>query len=75
MGNLSKLRSGAGRGGNDFYQRAERSRAVPAAELAVADAVLADGGPTARRLATQLREASDVYRLRAPDAATSSGSP
>jgi hypothetical protein len=52
---------------NDFYGLAERSRRVPPAELAFAEAALANGGPLAERFATQLRMADGVYRLRSAD--------
>ena len=46
----------------DFYDLAERERRVPAAEMAVAEAALADGGAIAVRLLRQLREAGHVWR-------------
>jgi hypothetical protein len=52
---------------SDFYGMAERARRVPVAELAVAEAALAAGGPIAKRLLRQLREAPEVYRLRPAD--------
>jgi hypothetical protein len=48
---------------NDFYGVAKKSRRVPPAELAVAEAALEGGGPLAARLVRQLREAPDVWRL------------
>ena len=48
---------------NDVYARTRKLRRVPDAELAVAEAALAGGGPTADRLLSQLREAPDVWRL------------
>jgi hypothetical protein len=51
----------------DFYGKAEKVRHVPPAELVVAEAALLGGGPIADRLAAQLREAPDVWRLAAPD--------
>lgn len=40
----------------DFYDLAKRAPRVPPAELAVAEAALADGGPIAERLLRQLRQ-------------------
>jgi hypothetical protein len=51
----------------DYYGLAERSKRVPSSELAVAEAALTGGGAIAARLIRQLREAPDVYRLRAED--------
>lgn len=52
---------------NDFYGVAKKSRRVPPAELAVAEVALEGGGPIAERLARQLREAPDVWRLISDD--------
>jgi hypothetical protein len=49
--------------GTDFYDRAKHVRRVPDAEVAVAEAALANGGAIADRLLRQLREAGDVWRL------------
>jgi hypothetical protein len=49
--------------GTDFYDRATHVRRVPDAEIAIAEAALANGGPVADRLLRQLREARDVWRL------------
>lgn len=53
--------------GTDFYDLAERERRIPEAEMAVAEAVLAGGGPLAERALRQLRETPGVRRLRAED--------
>ena len=53
--------------GTDFYDLAEREPRVPEAEMAVAEAVLGGGGPLAERALRQLRETSEVRRLRAED--------
>lgn len=53
--------------GTDFYDLAERERRVPEAEIAVAEAVLAGGGPLAERALRQLRETPGVRRLRSED--------
>jgi hypothetical protein len=55
------------RHGTDFYDLAERERRVPEAEMVVAEAVLAGGGPLAERALRQLRETPEVSRLRAED--------
>jgi hypothetical protein len=51
----------------DYYGLADRTKRVPTSELAVAEAALTGGGAIAGRLIRQLREAPDVYRLRAED--------
>jgi len=51
----------------DFYGVAKHNRQVPAAELAVAESALAGGGPIAEQFMSQLRDARDVWRLRASD--------
>ena len=51
----------------DYYGLADRTKRVPISELAVAEAALTGGGAIAGRLIRQLREAPDVYRLRAED--------
>jgi hypothetical protein len=53
--------------GTDFYALAEREGRVPAAELAIAEAALAGGGPLAERAMRQLRETHEVDRLRSDD--------
>ena len=55
------------RQGADFYDLAERERRVPDAEMAVAKAILAGGGPLAERALRQLRETTEVRRHRAED--------
>jgi hypothetical protein len=54
---------------DDFYGQAKHGRHVPAAEIAVVEAALVDGGPIATRLIRQLQEAPDVYRLWSPSGA------
>lgn len=49
--------------GTDFHDLAKRVPRVPDAEMAVAEAALANGGAIADRLLRQLREACDVWRL------------
>lgn len=49
----------------DFYSVADRAKRVPEAEIAVVASALAGGGQLADVLVRQLREAPDVYRLRA----------
>jgi len=46
----------------DFYAVASHGHRVPAVELTVAEAALADGGPLGDRLIQQLRETADVWR-------------
>jgi hypothetical protein len=52
---------------DDPYARAEHTRTIPKAELRAAEAILKSGGPVAHRMLRQLRNAPDVWRLRAPD--------
>jgi hypothetical protein len=59
----SLLGSGRPRG-TDFYDLAERESRVPEAELAIAEAAAAGGGPLAKRALRQLRETTTAYRLR-----------
>jgi hypothetical protein len=63
----SLIRRIRGPQGTDYYRAAERTKHVPAPELALAGAALAGGGPIAERLLRQLGEAPDVYRLRRED--------
>ncbi len=53
--------------GDDFYDLAERERRIPEAELAIAEAALARGGPLEERALRQLRETPEVSRLRSDD--------
>jgi hypothetical protein len=64
LGILRHLRLGGAKTG-DFYRVADRVKRVPEAEIAVTASALAGGGPLADILVRQLREAPDVYRLRA----------
>jgi hypothetical protein len=59
------IRRQRGPKGTEFYDLAERSKVVPAAELDVAEAAMTGAGPIGERLVRQLREASEVFRLRA----------
>jgi hypothetical protein len=53
--------------GTEFHDLAKRVPRVPDAEMAVAEAALANGGAIADRLLRQLREAGYVWRLIAED--------
>lgn len=53
--------------GADFHDLAKRVPRVPDAEMAIAEAALANGGAIADRLLRQLREAGDVWRMIADD--------
>jgi hypothetical protein len=53
--------------GTEFYDLAERTRGVPAPELAVVEAALRGSGPLGARILRQLREAPSAYRLRSDD--------
>ena len=67
MGVFAAIRTLLGSGrpqGTDFYDLAQQESRVPDAELAVAEAVLAGGGPLAERALRQLRESTTAYRLR-----------
>jgi hypothetical protein len=68
---LNSLRDALGSFGRskrqDFYGRAEEGRRALPAELAVLEAALSGGGPSAAQLVRQLQETPHVWRLRSDD--------